>query len=90
MWAWENLHSKIFDRRSSFMTEESKRSKRQERRDKAQQREKANRLRTMGLIVAGRLKPIMDRTFALKDAAIAQERLWRNENFGKITLDIGG
>ena len=34
------------------MTEE-KTSKRQERRDKAQQREKANRLRTMGLIVAG-------------------------------------
>ena len=32
---------------------EEKRSKRQERRDKAQQRDKANRLRTMGLIVAG-------------------------------------
>jgi len=32
---------------------EEKRSKRQERRDKAQQREKANRLRTMGLIVVG-------------------------------------
>jgi len=32
---------------------ENKKSKRQERRDKAQQREKANRLRTMGLIVAG-------------------------------------
>ena len=35
------------------MKEENKVSKRQERRDKAQQREKANRLRTMGLIVAG-------------------------------------
>ena len=44
----------------------------------------------MDLIVAGKLKPIMDRTFALKDAAAAQERLWSNENFGKITLDIGG
>ena len=32
---------------------EEKVSKRQERREKAQQREKANRLRTMGLIVAG-------------------------------------
>ena len=32
---------------------EEKRSKRLERREKAQQREKANRLRTMGLIVAG-------------------------------------
>ena len=35
------------------MKEENKVSKRQERRDKAQQREKASRLRTMGLIVAG-------------------------------------
>lgn len=42
----------------------------------------------MDLIVAGTLKPVMDRTFPLKDAALAQERLWRNENFGKITLDI--
>jgi NADPH:quinone reductase-like Zn-dependent oxidoreductase len=42
----------------------------------------------MGLIVSGKLKPILDTTFELKDAAIAQERLWRNENFGKITLDI--
>ena len=32
---------------------ENKKSKRQERRDKAQQREKASRLRTMGLIVVG-------------------------------------
>jgi NADPH:quinone reductase-like Zn-dependent oxidoreductase len=42
----------------------------------------------MDLITAGKLKPIMDRIFPLKDAAAAQERLWRNENFGKITLDI--
>jgi len=43
----------------------------------------------MDLIVTGKLKPIMDKTYPLKDAAAAQERLWRNENFGKITLDIG-
>jgi len=43
----------------------------------------------MGLIVTGKLKPIMDKTYPLKEAAAAQERLWRNENFGKITLDIG-
>ncbi len=43
----------------------------------------------MDLIVGGKLKPIMDKTFPLKDAALAQERLWKNENFGKITLDIG-
>jgi NADPH:quinone reductase-like Zn-dependent oxidoreductase len=44
----------------------------------------------MDLIVAGKLKPVMDQTFPLQDAARAQERLWRNENFGKITLDIHG
>ena len=43
----------------------------------------------MDLIVAGKLKPIMDKSYPLKSAAAAQERLWRNENFGKITLDIG-
>jgi NADPH:quinone reductase-like Zn-dependent oxidoreductase len=42
----------------------------------------------MDLIVAGTLKPVIDKTYPLKDAASAQERLWRNENFGKITLDI--
>jgi len=42
----------------------------------------------MDLIVAGKLKPILDGTFPLKDAAVAQERLWNYENFGKITLDI--
>ena len=42
----------------------------------------------MDLIVAGKLKPILDRTYPLRDAAAAQERLWRNENFGKITLEI--
>ncbi|RIK28748.1 MAG: alcohol dehydrogenase [Anaerolineae bacterium] len=42
----------------------------------------------MDLIVAGKLKPVIDKTYPLKDAALAQERLWKNENFGKITLDI--
>jgi NADPH:quinone reductase-like Zn-dependent oxidoreductase len=42
----------------------------------------------MDLIVAGKLKPVMDKTYPLAEAAAAQERLWRNENFGKITLDI--
>ena len=43
----------------------------------------------MNLIAAGKLKPVMDRTFPLKDAAAAQERLWKAEHFGKITLNIG-
>jgi NADPH:quinone reductase-like Zn-dependent oxidoreductase len=42
----------------------------------------------MDLIVIGKLIPVMDNIYPLKEAAIAQERLWRNENFGKITLDI--
>ena len=42
----------------------------------------------MDLIVTGTFKPVIDTTFPLKEAASAQERLWRNENFGKITLDI--
>jgi len=42
----------------------------------------------MDLVVAGKLKPVMDKMFPLKDAALAQERLWKNENFGKITLNI--
>jgi NADPH:quinone reductase-like Zn-dependent oxidoreductase len=42
----------------------------------------------MDLIVAGTLKPVIDKTYPLKDAAKAQERLWQHENFGKITLDI--
>ncbi len=42
----------------------------------------------MDLIVAGRLAPILDKTFPLQEAGLAQERLWKNENFGKITLEI--
>jgi NADPH:quinone reductase-like Zn-dependent oxidoreductase len=42
----------------------------------------------MDLIIAGKLKPILDKMYPLKEAATAQERLWKNENFGKITLDI--
>jgi NADPH:quinone reductase-like Zn-dependent oxidoreductase len=42
----------------------------------------------MDLVVAGKLKPVIDKTFDLKDAALAQERLWHGENFGKITLAV--
>jgi NADPH:quinone reductase-like Zn-dependent oxidoreductase len=42
----------------------------------------------MDLVVTGKLKPVLDKTFPFKEAAAAQERLWRGENFGKITLDI--
>jgi NADPH:quinone reductase-like Zn-dependent oxidoreductase len=42
----------------------------------------------MDLVVERNLQPILDQTYAMQDAASAQERLWRNENFGKITLEI--
>jgi NADPH:quinone reductase-like Zn-dependent oxidoreductase len=43
----------------------------------------------MDLVVAGKLKPVIDRNFPLEESAAAQERLWKGENFGKITLEIG-
>ena len=43
----------------------------------------------MELVVKGVLEPVLDKSFPLQDAAIAQERLWNGKNFGKITLDIG-
>lgn len=42
----------------------------------------------MELIVKGKLKAVIDKTFPLSDARAAQERLARNEQLGKITLDI--
>ena len=43
----------------------------------------------MSLVVAGKLEPVLDKTFALKDAKLAHERLDKNEQMGKITLEIG-
>ena len=43
----------------------------------------------MDLVIAGKLHPALDKSYPLKDAATAQERLWNGGNFGKITLDIG-
>ncbi len=42
----------------------------------------------MGLVFAGRLKPVIDRAYPLKDARQAQERLASGAQMGKITLDI--
>ncbi len=42
----------------------------------------------MDLVMAGKLKPVIDQTFPLEEAAAAQERLWKGENFGKITLEV--
>ncbi len=38
------------------------------------------------LLEKGKLKPIMDKAFPLKDAKTAQERMLKRENFGKIIL----
>ena len=43
----------------------------------------------MDLVVAGKLKPTLDKSFPLSEAAAAQEHLWNGKNFGKVTLDIG-
>ncbi len=43
----------------------------------------------MDLVVSGKLKPVLDKIYPLKDAAGAQERLRSGEQLGKITLDIG-
>jgi NADPH:quinone reductase-like Zn-dependent oxidoreductase len=43
----------------------------------------------MDLVTEGKLRPVLDETFALKDATAAQERLEKGEQFGKITLAIG-
>lgn len=43
----------------------------------------------LDLIVAGKLKPVLDRTFELKDAAVAHRRLESGSQLGKITLHIG-
>lgn len=42
----------------------------------------------MDLITAGKLVPVIDSTFPLREAADAQRRLESGEQFGKIVLDI--
>jgi NADPH:quinone reductase-like Zn-dependent oxidoreductase len=41
----------------------------------------------MALIFAGKLSPVLDETFALRDACRAHERMERGEFFGKIILE---
>jgi NADPH:quinone reductase-like Zn-dependent oxidoreductase len=40
----------------------------------------------MDLVFAGRLKPVLDRTYPLSEARLAQERLAQGKQMGKITL----
>jgi NADPH:quinone reductase-like Zn-dependent oxidoreductase len=48
---------------------------------------KAELLRAAAHLVAGRLKPVIDCTFPLADAAAAQQRLEESGQFGKIVLE---
>jgi NADPH:quinone reductase-like Zn-dependent oxidoreductase len=43
----------------------------------------------MDLVFSGKLRPVIDRTYPLSEARSAHERLERNEQRGKVTLEIG-
>jgi NADPH:quinone reductase-like Zn-dependent oxidoreductase len=49
---------------------------------------KGELLRAARFFFAGRLEPVIDRTFPLASAADAQERLERSGQFGKIVLEV--
>lgn len=44
--------------------------------------------RVMGLVFAGKLKPVVDKSFDLEDAQSAHQRLDEGKQLGKITLNI--
>ena len=44
----------------------------------------------MGLVFAGKLQPVLDRTFLLSEVRLAEEFLQSGEQKGKITLEIRG
>jgi NADPH:quinone reductase-like Zn-dependent oxidoreductase len=43
----------------------------------------------MDLVFAGKLSPVIDRSYSLQDAKLAHERMERGEQRGKITLEVG-
>ncbi|HMD35567.1 MAG TPA: zinc-binding dehydrogenase [Vicinamibacterales bacterium] len=49
---------------------------------------KAELLRAARFFFAGQLKPVVDRTFPLAEAAAAQRRMEQREQFGKIVLEV--
>jgi NADPH:quinone reductase-like Zn-dependent oxidoreductase len=49
---------------------------------------RAELLRVLELVEAGKLRPIVDRVFPLKEAAAAQQYMLDRKNFGKIVLKV--
>jgi NADPH:quinone reductase-like Zn-dependent oxidoreductase len=49
---------------------------------------KASLFRVLELVARQELKPVVDRVFALRDAAAAHEYLDRREQFGKVVLEV--
>jgi NADPH:quinone reductase-like Zn-dependent oxidoreductase len=49
---------------------------------------KGELLRACGFFFDGRIAPVIDRTFPLRDAAAAQRRLEESGQFGKIVLEV--
>ncbi len=49
---------------------------------------KGELLKVVDLFKRGKLKPVVDETYRLKDAALAQQRMERSDHFGKIVLTI--
>ncbi|MDN3514089.1 MAG: zinc-binding dehydrogenase [Candidatus Brocadia sp.] len=45
-------------------------------------------LDVLSLVELGKLRPVIDSTFPLKDASAAQQKMLNRENFGKIVLEI--
>jgi NADPH:quinone reductase-like Zn-dependent oxidoreductase len=50
---------------------------------------KAELLRAAQFFFSGQLRPVVDRTFPLAEAAAAQAYLERSEHFGKVVLEVG-
>ena len=49
---------------------------------------KGELMRAARFFFAGQLKPIIDRTYPLNQAALAQQRLEDSRQFGKIVLEV--
>jgi NADPH:quinone reductase-like Zn-dependent oxidoreductase len=49
---------------------------------------KVELLRAAQFFFSGQLRPVVDRTFSLADAAAAQDYLERGQQFGKVVLTV--